>query len=40
MKYRVAAGLAMHATLINLLVALAVIAAIALTGAAPNAYDP
>ena len=32
--------LSRHATLVKVLIALAIIAAIALAGAAPNAFDP
>jgi len=32
--------IARHATLIKIIIAVAVIVAIALAGAAPNAYDP
>ncbi len=40
MKFRIVSTVVRHATLIKILVALAVIAAIALAGAAPNAFDP
>ena len=40
MKYRLVFKVAKHAALIKILLALAVIIAIALAGAAPNALDP
>ncbi len=40
MKRHLLFKIAKHAALIKILIALAVIVAIALAGAAPNAYDP